>query len=588
MNQIQPTHNEGRLKHASFLAQERPPVCSILLLICGLLLPLDDPATPDKIIPANEAHNHIGEKITAELTVKASKNNEKRQIVYLDSEEDYKSDTNLAIIIPHADLPKFQAAGIADPAAFYFEKKIHVTGTVIDEDDQTRIRVTDPNQILLIDPQSKQASAADLANQLTAIRDEFDAARQSLSEAMEKLPTDKEQMQYYSRHDPDVAAYARRMIDLASTDPTNPASRDAFLWVIHHPNLSDDAGPYGDEFARAALLLTRHFGNDSEAVRIGLGLDNVLTPRRDDLLFCFYASAKDHEPMGLARLALGGYLLRMADFAQGARKNLPRQTYRFEAYDENGDLREIELVEPDNRYAYRLQLAFRDPDALRAEGERLLEDVAANYGDVPALSHRGRLMQELLARPDPKWNGKPMDAETIDNIRKKYEHPKSLAELASARLDELHNLAIGSPAPEIVGVDFDGNPLKLSDHRGKVVLLVFWGTWCGPCMQEVPHEREQAERLKDQPFIILGVDCDEDPETARKVMKSEGITWPNWHDGAPGDGPIQTLYHVDSYPTTLLIDAQGLIRHKGLRSPHLGEAVDALLATQADTTKASD
>ena len=78
----------------------------------------------------------------------------------------------------------------------------------------------------------------------------------------------------------------------------------------------------------------------------------------------------------------------------------------------------------------------------------------------------------------------------------------------------MHNLIAGKPAPEIDGVGFDGKPLKLSDYRGKVVVLVFWGTWCGPCMREVPHERELAERLKDKPFAVLGVNCDDDEQAA--------------------------------------------------------------------------
>ena len=77
------------------------------------------------------------------------------------------------------------------------------------------------------------------------------------------------------------------------------------------------------------------------------------------------------------------------------------------------------------------------------------------------------------------------------------------------------NLAVGKPAPEIDGPGLDGHPLKLSDYRGKVVVLVFWGSWCGPCMLQVPHERELAERHKDEPFALLGVDCE--------MSKGEGI-----------------------------------------------------------------
>ena len=141
----------------------------------------------------------------------------------------------------------------------------------------------------------------------------------------------------------------------------------------------------------------------------------------------------------------------------------------------------------------------------------------------------------------------------------------------------MHNLIVGKPAPEIDGVDFDGKPLKLSDYRGKVVVLVFWGTWCGPCMREVPHERELAERLKDKPFAVLGVNCDDDKQAAASAIKSERITWPNWHDGAPGEGPIAKRYHIRSYPSVFVIDGQGIIRHKQIIGEGLDKAVDRLL-----------
>ena len=110
------------------------------------------------------------------------------------------------------------------------------------------------------------------------------------------------------------------------------------------------------------------------------------------------------------------------------------------------------------------------------------------------------------------------------------------------------NLAVGRPAPEIEGTDMDGKPLRLSDYKGKVVVLVFWGTWCGPCMALVPQERELVARLKDQPFALLGVDCKDDRETARKAMAREGMTWPSWYDGAADRGPIAERYHVRGYP----------------------------------------
>ncbi len=139
------------------------------------------------------------------------------------------------------------------------------------------------------------------------------------------------------------------------------------------------------------------------------------------------------------------------------------------------------------------------------------------------------------------------------------------------------NLAVGKPAPEIQGVDVDGDPLKLSDYRGKVVVLVFWGSWCGPCMAQVPRERDLLERLKGEPFGLLGVDCEPDKDTARGVMARERMTWPNWYDGAQGEGPIAHRYHVRAYPSFFVLDARGIIRGRDASNGRLEQTVDKLL-----------
>ena len=148
------------------------------------------------------------------------------------------------------------------------------------------------------------------------------------------------------------------------------------------------------------------------------------------------------------------------------------------------------------------------------------------------------MLEALLKEPAPKWNGEPLTDDGRRVIERLLARKKTLGEEAEARLDDMLNLAVGKSAPEIEGLDFNGKPLKLSDYKGKVVVLVFWGTWCGPCMAQVPQERELVERLKGQPFALLGVDCEADKDKARAVMARERMTWPNWYDGPPGEGPI--------------------------------------------------
>jgi hypothetical protein len=105
--------------------------------------------------PAEKAQDHVGEVGTYEFLVKASKNAVSRKTVFLDSEEDFRDDKNLAILIGHEHLAKFQAAKIDDPAKHYKGKTIRVTGKVISEMDQIRIRVDDPEQIVVVEKPAK-------------------------------------------------------------------------------------------------------------------------------------------------------------------------------------------------------------------------------------------------------------------------------------------------------------------------------------------------------------------------------------------------------------------------------------------------
>jgi hypothetical protein len=147
------------------------------------------------------------------------------------------------------------------------------------------------------------------------------------------------------------------MVDLAESAPEGPAARDALLWVINQPG-SADMRAYGDQFARATALLVRHHGDDPEAVRIGLRLDNRVTPPRDALLLGFYASAKGREARGLARLALAQYLAKKAEEVVYAKSVEGRPKMRL--LRGGKVVREVDLI--DEQYAYHLELRQCDPE----------------------------------------------------------------------------------------------------------------------------------------------------------------------------------------------------------------------------------
>lgn len=160
---------------------------------------------------------------------------------------------------------------------------------------------------------------------------------------------------------------------------------------------------------------------------------------------------------------------------------------------------------------------------------------------------------------------------------------KNLREQAEKRLEGMRFCGIGQPAPEVVGVDLDGKPMKLSEYRGKVVLLSFWATWCSPCMNMIPHERAIAMRLQDKPFTIVGVNGDTAEAAIQKAVTTYEITWRSFRNGRPGKIAIFEEWKNIGWPTLYLIDQKGVIREKWLDAPPLDKldrAIDQLLGTK--------
>jgi peroxiredoxin len=136
---------------------------------------------------------------------------------------------------------------------------------------------------------------------------------------------------------------------------------------------------------------------------------------------------------------------------------------------------------------------------------------------------------------------------------------------------------VGTPAPEIDAEDFDGKRVKLSDYRGKVVVVVFWASWCAPCCAMIPHERNLVERHRDKPFVMIGVNNDQNPDKAKEITAAQQMTWPVLRTDRL-DGALNRLYGVSGIPSVFVIDAEGILRYAQVRGPSLDSAVATLLA----------
>ncbi len=129
---------------------------------------------------------------------------------------------------------------------------------------------------------------------------------------------------------------------------------------------------------------------------------------------------------------------------------------------------------------------------------------------------------------------------------------------------------VGHPAPEFELTGLSGSPVKLSDYRGKVVLLNFWATWCIPCQQEMPLLQDRASRYPDK-LVILGVNDDEPASLVEDFTTGLKITFPILLD--PG-AKVQATYRVRGYPTSIIIDGSGVIRYV-----HIGQLSGTMLDT---------
>lgn len=145
--------------------------------------------------------------------------------------------------------------------------------------------------------------------------------------------------------------------------------------------------------------------------------------------------------------------------------------------------------------------------------------------------------------------------------------------------------------PKLAGVqiatDFkvkatDGKDLSLKNLRGKVVLLDFWASWCGPCRREMPAVKSVWKKYGGDKFVIVGINLDENKQAFDSYMKTEGITWPQYFDGLGWDNKVSRLYGVRSIPHTVLIDADGAIRAVGLRGTVLYNKIADMLKQMQD------
>ena len=173
--------------------------------------------------------------------------------------------------------------------------------------------------------------------------------------------------------------------------------------------------------------------------------------------------------------------------------------------------------------------------------------------------------------------------ETLDEIAKfspEMQQTKELTELKTSAEQKLKT-DVGQPYIDIVQNNAEGQPVSLKsvidNPANKYTLVDFWASWCGPCMEEVPHLKQAYDKFHGQGLEIYGVSLDNDNDKWLGAIREHGMGWVQVSDLNGFDNLAAKDYAVQSIPSNFLIDAQGVIVAKNLRGEDLYKKVEELL-----------
>ncbi len=122
-----------------------------------------------------------------------------------------------------------------------------------------------------------------------------------------------------------------------------------------------------------------------------------------------------------------------------------------------------------------------------------------------------------------------------------------------------NTIAEGCTFPALEFAGLRGDPVNLANLKGKVVLLDFWATWCGPCRKVMPDLVETYKEYHDQGFEVVGISLDQDPSQLEQYLRDTGITWAQYYDGLGWNNKIARRFGVRAIPHVVLIDKAGIV-----------------------------
>ncbi len=365
---------------------------------------------------------------------------------------------------------------------------------------------------VLVSPSLSAAADEKPTETLASLKKELVAASEELESRRKPGTTEVEQKKALDRFYETAADLGRRAMAIVKRHPDAPDALEALMWARK-------AGAEGNaELAGVVYDLVAEHYLDSDAILPlcrTAWVDAVKSPQVETCLRAAVERSKNPRVRALCCFSLGRCYQELATAARDLNDPVRREI-REEILDRFGPV----VIR---------RLRSLDPEKHTREAEACFDRTIKEFGD-----------QQPMGTFFPP-----------------------LGDQAEGMLFLLRHLGIGRTAPEVEGEDIDGKPMKLSDYRGKVVMVSFWATWCIPCRELVPREKALVERMKGRPFVLIGVNGDNNREQAKTFSAREGINWRSFWPGGSKQG-IPLEWGVSVWPTVYVIDADGVIRDDGL------------------------